>query len=114
MVRIELNPQGEVIIDVDTTIYDETVLSKMLYWWTADYLISRSNNSNTHTQTIVLSKGTPIEQEEFTRIGHKINADLIDYKNRQIISSETRDLRNLLYAKAFANNDDFVEFDFKD
>ena len=27
---------------------------------------------------------------------------------------ETSNLRELFFAKAFANNDDFVEFDFKD
>lgn len=38
----------------------------------------------------------------------------IDYKNRQIILEETRNLRELYFAKAFANSDSFVEFNFND
>ena len=49
---------------------------------------------------------------EIESISRKINANFIDYKNREIVESETRDLRNILYAKAFANSDDFVEFEF--
>ena len=56
----------------------------------------------------------PITQEAFHKIRKKLSADFVDYKNRAIIASETRDLRNILYAKAFANSDDFVEFEFKD
>ena len=36
--------------------------------------------------------------------------DLIDYKNRDLITNETKDIRNILYVKAFANNDDFEDF----
>ena len=40
----------------------------------------------------------------------KFNQDLIDYKNRDLITNETKDIRNILYVKAFANNDDFEDF----
>ena len=40
----------------------------------------------------------------------KFNQDLIDYKNRDLIMHETKDIRNILYVKAFANNDDFEDF----
>ena len=31
-------------------------------------------------------------------------------KNRDLITNETKDIRNILYVKAFANNDDFEDF----
>lgn len=33
MIDIELNPQGDVILNVDKSIYDESVIDKVLYWW---------------------------------------------------------------------------------
>ena len=41
MTDIELNPQGEVVLDVDRSIYDESVIDKVLYWWGGDYVITR-------------------------------------------------------------------------
>ena len=106
MIDIELNPQGDVVLNVDKSIYDESVIDKVLYWWAGDYVITRRNTPGTSVQTIT--------QEAFDRIRKKLSVDFVDYKNRALIASETRDLRNILYAKAFANSDDFVEFEFKD
>lgn len=114
MTDLKLNPQGEVLLDVDRSIYDESVIDKVLYWWAGDYVITRRNNPGTTIQTIIFSGLNPITQEVFDKMRQKLSADFIDYKNRAIIASETRDLRNILYAKAFANSDDFVEFEFKD
>lgn len=33
MIDIELNPQGDVVLNVDKSIYDESVIDKVLYWW---------------------------------------------------------------------------------
>lgn len=114
MTDIRLNERGEVEIGVDTSIYDESVIDKVLYWWAGDYVITRQNKVGSIVQTILFSAPTPISTEAFNRIRQKLSADFIDYKNRAVIAAETRDLRNILYAKAFANSDDFVEFEFKD
>ena len=114
MIDIELNPQGNVVLNVDKSIYDESVIDKVLYWWAGDYVITRRNTPGTSVQTIIVSASNPITQEAFDRMRKKLSADFVDYKNRALITSETRDLRNILYAKAFANSDDFVEFEFKD
>jgi hypothetical protein len=39
----------------------------------------------------------------------KIKRDLVDFKTRDIISAETRNIREILIAKAFANDDSFDE-----
>jgi len=84
------------------------------YYIGGDYVITRRNIPGTTIQTIVFSAPNPITQETFDKMRQKLSADFVDYKNRAIIASETRDLRNILYAKAFANSDDFVEFEFND
>lgn len=33
MTDIELNPQGEVVLNVDKSIYNESTIDKVLYWW---------------------------------------------------------------------------------
>lgn len=112
MTDIQLDSQGRVVFDVDLSIYNERIVDKVLYWWSGDYTIARTNRSGTTLQTITLTASEPISPEKFEPISRKLSADFIDYKNRAIIESETRDLRSILYAKAFANSDDFVEFEF--
>lgn len=114
MTNIRLNERGEIEICVDTSIYDDSVIDKVLYWWASNYVITRQNKSGSTVQIILFSAPAPISVENFNQIQQKLSADFIDYKNRAIVATETRDLRNILYAKAFANSDDFVEFEFKD
>lgn len=113
MTDIRQLQNGIIEITVDTSIYDDWVIDKVLYWLSADYLIFRKNDEVVHQQTITLSpKGdTSID---FTSLEERLSKDFIDYKNRQTIARETSNIRDLLFAKAFANNDDFVEFSFKD
>ena len=47
MIDIELNPQGDVVLNVDKSIYDESVIDKVLYWWAGDYVITRRNTPGT-------------------------------------------------------------------
>lgn len=112
MTDIQLDSQGRVVFYVDLSIYDERIVDKILYWWSSDYIITRTNCSGTTFQKITFAASEPIPLEKFESIARKLSDDFIDYKNRAIIESETRDLRNILYAKAFANSDDFVEFEF--
>lgn len=55
MIDIELNPQGDVVLNVDKSIYDESVIDKVLYWWAGDYVITRRNTPGTSVQTIIVS-----------------------------------------------------------
>lgn len=112
MTDIQLDSQGRVVLCVDLSIYNEQIVDKVLYWWSDDYVITRINRSGTTLQTITFAASEPVSSEKFKSIARKLSADFIDYKNRAIIETETRDLRNILYAKAFANSDDFVEFEF--
>ncbi len=112
MTDIQLDSQGRIVLCVDLSIYNERIVDKVLYWWSGDYIITRTNRSGTTLQMITLTASEPISSEKFESISRKISANFIDYKNREIVESETRDLRNILYAKAFSNSDDFVEFEF--
>jgi His-Xaa-Ser system protein HxsD len=97
-------------IDIDRKIYDETVISKAIYWHTANFVITRTVNENTETVDFKANKSDFSETEKES-ILQKFNQDLNDYKLRQIIEQETNDIRTVLYVKAFANNDNFEEYE---
>lgn len=114
MVALRQIDERKIEIEVDTSIYDDWVIEKVLYWWTVDYIIGRENQLSNHRQIITLTIKDSHKHIDLKAIQDKISTDFVDYKNRQTISRETANIRDLLFAKAFANSDDFVEFTFKD
>lgn len=56
------------------------------------------------TETIQLLPCQPLNEEELKK---RFLQRLNDYKLREIIFEETKDIRTILYAKAFADCDDF-------
>jgi His-Xaa-Ser system protein HxsD len=96
-------------IEIDRQIYDDAVISKAIYWHTADFVITRKVNANAETITFQTKKNELSEFEKENAL-QKFNQDLNDYKLRQIIEQETNDIRTILYVKAFANNDNFEEY----
>ena len=114
MTTININDDGLVEFSIDTSIYDEWVIEKVLYWLSADYIITRCNDTNSYIQNVTLEPKDGHCITDFRQLKEKLSNDFIDYKNRQTIARETANIRDLLFAKAFANSDDFVEFTFKD
>ena len=96
------------LIEVDKRIYGDAVISKAIYWHTADFVIDRKFNGNSETITFQ-SKKNDFSEIEKEIVIQKFNQDLNDYKLRQIVEEETKDIRTILYVKAFSNNDDFEE-----
>lgn len=114
MTSISQNQDGLIRFTVDKSIYDDSVIEKVLYWWTADYVVTRENKPDSSLQVVTLQLKNEHNRLAFQDIVEKISNDFIDYKNRQTIARETANIRDLLFAKAFANSDDFVEFTFQD
>ena len=105
---------GDIELLIDTSIYDNWVIDKVLYWLSADYLILRRNDDESNVQIVTLSLKEGRSGIDILTLKERLSNDFIDYKNRQTIAIETANIRDLLFAKAFANNDDFVEFTFQD
>ena len=87
---------------IDRKIYPDSCISKVVYWLSDQYTIERRLEGD----------------EELLSIDGKINEDqlrktilekLNDYKLRGIIDAETKDIRTILYAKAFGEFDDLTE-----
>ena len=114
MIDIQQLDLNRIRLMVDTSIYDDWVVEKVLYWLTDDFVITRTNDASSKLQIITLEPKAGCKYPDFQSIKEKLSSDFIDYKNRETIARETANIRDLLFAKAFANSDDFVEFTFKD
>jgi His-Xaa-Ser system protein HxsD len=96
-------------IEIDRQIYNDTIISKAVYWHTTNFIVDRIVNGSTET-IMFQAKANNFPKNECKNVLTKFNQDLNDYKLRQIIEQETKDIRTILYVKAFANNDDFEEY----
>lgn len=98
-------------IEIDRRIYNDSVISKAIYWLSGDYLIVRSLlNDITESISITTKSGSISEQELEVKLLQTLN----DFKLRQIVADETRDIKTILYAKAFAEDEDLSEEDIHD
>lgn len=98
-------------IEIDRRIYNDSVISKAIYWLSGDYLIVRSLlNDITEPISITAKSGSISEQELEVKLLQTLN----DFKLRQIVADETRDIKTILYAKAFAEDEDLSEEDIHD
>lgn len=97
-------------IKVDRRIYNDNVISKVVYWLTGDYKIVRTSLDE-FTEELTLVSANGIETKD---LENRVWAMLNDFKLRQIVADETRDIRTILYAKAFAEDEDLSEEDIHD
>lgn len=97
-------------IKVDRRIYSDAVISKAIYWHTSNFVIERIAEKDFET-LVFQSKEKELICTDKEIVLQKFNQDLNDYKLRQVIAEETKDIRTILYVKAFANNDDFEEYE---
>ena len=91
-------------ISIDRAIFSDEVISKAVYWETNQYVVSRQLNGTTETLTF---EPKPQCSEDEAALKARFFTRLNDFKVQQVVDNETKDLRTILYVKAFANNDDF-------
>ena len=94
-------------ICIDRNIYSDKCLSNVVYWSSGEYRIYRSLIGTTE----MVSVENVTDEEAFrTRFFQKLN----DCKLREIIESETKDIKTILYAKAFGEFDEITEEEIKE
>ncbi len=92
-------------IKIDSTLYSSEVVHKCFYWYAGKYSVE----INTEQDSFIVTISDPKKDWKIESIIDKIKTDLIDYKTREIISRETKNIKEMLIAKAFAHNDEFDE-----
>lgn len=90
------------ILQIDRKIYSDSCISKVVYWFSDHYSIERCLNGDIEALTI---DGVKDERTLKKMFFEKLN----DFKLREVIENETKDIRTILYAKAFGDFDELTE-----
>lgn len=91
-------------LTIDKKLYSSEVIHKCFYWYGGKYSIDIKDEKDFFIINLSVNNNSNIE-----KIISKIKTDLIDFQTREIISIETKNIREILLAKAFANSDEFDE-----
>lgn len=73
-------------------------------------MVSRQTTNENRCLISIEPKAGTLNESDYNGLAAMINRDLHDYKLREIIHEETKNIRNILYIKAFAHNDDFEDY----
>ena len=92
-------------IKIASSLYSSEVIHKCFYWHAGKYSVEIS----TEAESFIVKLIDPKQEWDIQSVVSKIKTDLIDFKTREIISNETKNIREMLIAKAFAHNDEFEE-----
>ena len=87
---------------IDRKIYPDSCISKVVYCLSEQYTINRHIEGDEETISIEGNVDETIIRKTFFE---KLN----DFKLRGIIDEETKDIRTILYAKAFGDFDELTE-----
>lgn len=98
-------------LTIDKRVYNDSVISKVVYWMSGDNKIVRTSLDEFSEQIELIApnaeKSESLVEERFFQL-------LNDFKLRQIVAEETRDIKTILYAKAFAEDEELSEEDIHD
>jgi His-Xaa-Ser system protein HxsD len=95
-----LNLDNELHFSLDEEIYSEDVIYKCFYWYGGDYIVDIRKENKSYLIFLTCKTNMGITHETLLE---KIRQDLIDFKLRDIVTKETKNIRELLTAKAFAH-----------
>lgn len=89
-------------VEVDGDLFPEEVVFKCFYWYTGTYNIDIDRGSQSTLIVCISPRSGSFSAEDFPSLEQRIRQDLVDHRTRDIVSKETRTIRELLIAKAFA------------
>ena len=86
---------------VDKRIYNDACISKAVYHLSNEMVITRSSISDSEELLAIRC-----DKESEAKAEERLINVLNDYKLRTIIENETHDIKTILYAKAFIDDED--------
>jgi His-Xaa-Ser system protein HxsD len=95
-----------IIIFLDTSIYSSDSISKCLYWYSDKFDITIDIIGKCYEIKLKPSTSVLVHDESIEWYFHKLHRDFIDFNLRDIVTKETKNIRELLIAKAFSNLED--------
>ena len=111
--NVDVQPDGMSLL-LDGLLYPEDAVFKCFYWYASEFDVSIDRAPDAHLRVNLRWKSAPASAEFVERLVVRIRRDLIDFKTRDIASKETKTVRDLLIAKAFAHGEEFDEHGSRD
>lgn len=97
------------IIIVDRNIYNDSCISKVIYTLSDRFICNRQlHDGKEHITIEPIKTDISINDNDVQNLFLQL---LNDYKLREIIREETKDINTILYLKAFADCDQLIEED---
>jgi His-Xaa-Ser system protein HxsD len=103
--EIKLLGESTAQIIIDGKLYSAEVIHKCFYWYGAKYSV----DIKTEGDVFIIDITELSNEGTIGKIFPEIKNDLIDFKTREIVSTETKNIREMIIAKAFAFGDEFDE-----
>ncbi len=113
MVSFERISRNKVNLTIDINVFNVVVITKTMYWIQRDYFVFWSSLDDNIQDIILEKKNGSIPGKEFPKLKNLINQNLIDFKTRDIVNHETKNIRDILYIKAFADGEDFEDYNLR-
>lgn len=98
---------GIITVYFDVQIFTKEAILKCLYWY-GDKFSTTIAQSENGKQLIVKLKAIDkdvIPDSDLQAYMQKLERDAIDFQLRQVVQSETQNIRDILVAKAFSNGE---------
>lgn len=103
MKSFTVESENKAVVRIDETIYSKAVVTKVLYWLSRDLTIMQTIEGGT---VVVLLESQCIV--DWNEVKKRMSQMLVDYQMREVITEETKDIRNILFIKAFANVEELL------
>lgn len=99
---------GVITVFVNAFIYSKECIFKTIYWYGDKFHTNVElvkDAPNTYVITLKPMLDSELSEQDLEMYLAKFEKDLIDFNLRQIVNKETRAIRELITAKAFAHGD---------
>ena len=101
MKSFTVESDNRAIVQIDSEVYSKEVIAKVVYWFSRDFTIMQGLDGKDYTLTLESQNAVVWEE-----VKKRLSQTLTDFQMREVVTKETKDIRNILYIKAFANVDE--------
>lgn len=103
MKSFNVESDNRAIVKIDSGIYSKDVVTKVVYWLSRDFTIMQGVEGK--YWTLSLESQNAVAWDDIKK---RLIQLLTDYQMREVIAAETKDIRNILFIKAFANVEELL------
>jgi len=103
MKSFTLESDSRAVVRIDSNIYSKEVVAKVVYWLSRDFTIMQDIDGQ--DWMLSLESYNVVNWDD---VKGRLSQLLTDYQMREVITAETKDIKNILYIKAFANVEELL------